>query len=298
MRAMKLNEQMQRVMRPLIAFAVRGGFLSGCLVLAALCWARPAAAQGSIGYVVDLEGRWLLNDNAGRVLSKGNQIPAGAVISADSPSQYDYIVIADLGGHIMASRRCRTSRCDSPLALPRSAAPQPSTIGVVLQTVMNLLWGEPARYSVHRVRDGELPDAVVRLKSGKVDLSPVFKQMKKESYQLEWRPLPPHDSPATARALKPLRFDWNPARPKDIAAPDLRPGLYLLSLLEPNGKELTDTHINAWVLVADPAAYDGSTNSFRQAAQLASGWGTNVSPESARSFLRAYLDHLARGAGK
>ncbi len=256
-------------------------------------------AQQQIGYVVDIDGKWLLDKQPPQALSKGQQLPAGGVIRIVSPSKNNYITIVSLSGDLIAHRQCdNPGDCDRPIRLGRDTKPQSSSVGGVMDAVMNLIWGEPDRYSVHRVRGGELPDGVVQLRDGQVDLGPVFKKREKDRYYLRFLTIPHDGKPASRKSLGPITFDWDPAKPSAIPINDLKPGLYELGLLERDGEEYVPTNITAWVLVSKPGEYGKATSSFQQAKTLTEKWGKDVKPQSVRSFLRAHLDHLAKEAAR
>ena len=102
---------------------------------------------------------------------------------------------------------------------------------------MGLLGGEPDRYSIHRKRDEELPDAVVQIKNGQLDLGPVFEKKGKGRYYLRLRPIPRKGKPAGGKWTGPLTLDWDPAKSQALAVAEIQPGLYELALLDREGDD-------------------------------------------------------------
>src|SRR5436190_5451343 len=148
----------------------------GLLLTVAFFSASRATAQ-QVGYVLEISGQWFLSANSQQNLAKSQALPAGGIINARSRAQMDRIVIVNLKGDIIARRDCGNSgECTRPIRLPQAAAPEPSTWGVIVSSVMSLLGGEPDRYSIHRKRDEELPDAVVQMKGEQLDPGPVFEK--------------------------------------------------------------------------------------------------------------------------
>src|SRR6267142_4057371 len=143
------------------------------------------AAQ-KVAYVVEAQGGWLLNNKPVRA---GETLYAGGVITNTSPSEDDHITIADLAGKPIDSRTCKSSsQCSQPINLPR-----PAKVGyfeMARQTVhwvMATLFSKPELVTVPGGARGitSLPDQVVHLDSGRIDLSSIFKQKDADRYYLE-----------------------------------------------------------------------------------------------------------------
>ncbi|HVQ36350.1 MAG TPA: hypothetical protein VMS31_02380 [Pyrinomonadaceae bacterium] len=277
------------------------------LLSGALSFVAPGVqAQQQVGYVVDLEGNWSLNGRAG--LSRGQSLPGGGSISAISPTDYDHIVIANLKGAIIARKTCRNrGECNAPIRLP-APPEQPGIIASAFGAAMNLIWGEPDRYSVHRTRSGELLDAVVQLTGDdQLDMGPVFSKSDAGKYYLRFTRVAvgrqggkalarTAQSSREIRQANPISFDWNPNHPVPVAVPNIRPGLYLLTILEQQNGAYSPSDLNSWILVSGPNTYGRSAASYQKAVEVTAGWGNAVTPEASRGFLRAHLDQLAKGA--
>jgi hypothetical protein len=271
--------------------------LALCLFLAVALLAPCVSAQQQVGYVLEMSGKWLLAGNS--QLANGRALPAGGVISVQSPTQDDYIVIVNLKGDIMARRSCRNSdECGHPIKLPRAIAPEPSTWSVLVSSVMGLLGGEPDRYSIHRKRDGDLPDNVVQLKDGQLDLSPVFERKGKGRYYLRLRAIPHEGKPASGKWIGPLTLDWDQTKLSTVSVSGLKAGLYELALLDRDGDDYLPAGASAWILASRPDEYSKTSSSFQEAVALTRKWGSDVTPEGIRSFLRAQLDRMAAQAAK
>jgi hypothetical protein len=253
-------------------------------------------AQRHIGYVIDIEGRWTLEGNSGKELTKGSQVPAGGVIHITSPTKYDRIVIIGLSNKPIAGRYCRNSgECNRPLRLPRAIVSERSILGVILDSVMRVFGREPDRYSVHGIREEELPDGIVLIKDGKVELGPIFEKKGSNRYHLRVRPVPPLQGSQMTTWSEPIPFDWKVGKSDStVSLPGVGPGLYELALVERSGSEYLPAGRSAWILVSRPGEHSKLVQSFQKGVELTEQWGKEVTPEATRSFLRAYLDYLSR----
>jgi hypothetical protein len=277
---------------------IRGavGFLT---LIALLLSGSSVQAERHIGYIIDIEGRWQLGVNPAQELSRGSQVPAGGVIRIESPTPYDYIVISNFSGDIIARRQCSNpGDCNRPLRLPRPVESHNSIFGAIIGSVMSLFGGEPDRYSVHGQRGDELSEGVVLIKDGQVALDPVFAGRGSERFYLRLRAVAPRGRPLTEPWIGPITFNWEPGKSSTASFEGIKPGLYELALLERSGNEYIPTGSTAWILASRPKQYRRLSLSFQKAVSLTQKWGKAITPEAARSFLRADLDYLARTARK
>jgi len=263
-------------------------------VLFALSLAQAARAQQHVGYVLEMGGTWQLGSQR---ISKGDQLPAGGVVSIQSPASDDHIVILDNNGRLLARRRCKVpDECGRPIVLPRANRARQSSAGILLDSVVKLLWGEPEKYILLRSRDQDLMDAVVRLDREKLDLGPALKQMAATDYHLRMREVAGDGK--SGAWLKPFALKLNPSAPAVVAAPGLRPGLYeVASFSNANGVYIP-TGDSAWVLVREGTEFEKAAAAEQEALALLAQWGDDVSSEVKRGFVRAHLSHLSRQAGK
>ena len=74
--------------------------------------------------------------------------------------------------------------------------------------------------------------------------------------------------------------------------PGLQPGLWRISLLQPNSEQ--PLGVDAWVLVSTAERYKTVAASFDQIVALTSKWNESASKDELRSFLRTALDALAQ----
>ena len=270
-------------------------------LFALLLLSQPALAQQA-GYVFDIAGRWTLGDDAGRSLSRGDRLPAGGVIRAQSPAADDFIVIVDNDGEIIARRRCaRPEECRQPVTLPAARRPRPSAVHVLVESVMTLLWGEPDTYVPLRSRGigvDLLQEGVALLKGGVVDLRMIFSKLPEGVYHFRMREVAGRGKAAPGEWAGPFELKWGPGAPAAHTAPGLRPGLFEVELLSGTEGMYLPTGTSAWVLVGEQAAFDRAAAAHREAAELAGRWGDDVSSEMRRGFLRAHLAHLARGGAE
>lgn len=259
---------------------------SGVLIVIGFA-AISLAAQSPVGYVVEIEGNWVLNGS--NALSLGEKLPAAGSIRRQSSSRDDRITIADMRGNVLepVSRNCGNGNCSGVITLPRQARAS-SLWNVAFDTVMEAIWGSPNRYSAHRSRSGEISDGVVKLTDGKIDLSSVLKIQGDQ--HLRWRVISQKEDSA-AEWTKPVKLE------KTALVSGFQPGLYEINLVRSNGGNYEPV-ASAWILVATAADYEKAQASFRAAQELTKTWGDKVRPESMQLFLQASLDNLARKAVK
>ncbi len=240
-------------------------------------------AQTNVGYVLDIEGNWVLNGS--NALSQGEKLPAAGSIRLNSASRFNRIVIADLRGEVIISRNCAVDNCSRAFSLPRNA-PTNSILNAAFDTVMEMIWGSPNRYSAHRSRSGELSDGVLKLNGATIDLKSVLNNQG-EQY-LRWQAVSPNKDDSCVWS-PPIKLD----KTATVSAADFKPGLYTFELRRRMG-ESYETTSSAWILVADETSYEKTLASFQQAKDLTKKWGETVKPETVRLYLQAKLDDLAR----
>lgn len=262
------------------------------LVFILLTWALAAATAPNVAYVLERQGDWSV-DGVAKPLGVGAAIAAGAKIVNGHPKDGDTLVLIDPNGDLLKRVRCARNEChecrtpdtctDAVQPVPAAKTSVPST---PFSAAMDLLASKPDRYTVPRISGPALADAVVVLDQDHCDLSPVLYQLTKGAYSLRWRDL----NFAKAKPLT-TSVDLTPGRPALVAAAPAA-GLYELTLVEKTApKEGSPT---AWILLVPTGQSLGATASFQQALSRAAKWSPNVSPEAARSFLRASLDDIAR----
>jgi hypothetical protein len=141
------------------------------------------AAQNPVGYVLEIEGNWILNGS--NSLSQGEKLPAAGSIRLQPNSSRDSrITIADMRGANIKNLNCAVNGCARAFLLPRQTQPG-SLWNYIYTSTIEMIWGSPAKYSAHRSRSGELSDGVLLLKDEKIDFNPVINQAG-ENY-LRWR---------------------------------------------------------------------------------------------------------------
>jgi len=249
-----------------------------------------SVAQTPIGYVLEIEGSWHVNNDFNNTLTLGGKLPASGVISVRSPSRSDRIVIANMRGKIIAARHCAIQDCTRNFTLPQRA-PLRSAANVLFRTAMDLIWGAPARYSFHRSRNSPLPDGLAKLEGQALDLSQLLTEQRQ--YHIRWREVPPAGA-AEGVWSQTMMVEVREGSPAYIHVKDVKPGLYEFSLLRPLEGRLVSDGSSSFVLVLPPTKFAKALASFRQATKTTEGWGDKIKPETAQLFLRAYLDGLAQ----
>lgn len=259
---------------------------------------KPVQSKLDAAYVLQIEGKWFLDRYPREYLAMGQRIRAGEKIRIQSPASNDHIAIAGPSGEIIISRNCsNAAECYHRFVIPTPEDAEPTIIGTILHTAMRLIYGKPERYSVHGVRsiNNDLEEAVCLIDKGKVDLSRAFRRMPTGGYYLKIRTLQPNVSKKT---YGPLGYDWNESAVSVLDANDLQPGLYEIRLLVRSDDQYEATSLTVWVLLLNKSEYNRASDSFRQAITLTDKWREQISDDTKRSVLRAFLDNLANGIPK
>ena len=179
--------------------------------------------------------------------------------------------------------------------------PEESTlVSRILAEAKRAFSEHPDRYvpTITRGAGGSLQEAVVRLKDGHLEVAPAFQSMKKGSYLLRIRSPKDEAEPISGGALEQLAFEWDPEHPVPLAVGNLRPGVYVLSLLRTHSEDHEPTGDQSWILATGAADFEKAAASFQQAKQTVSQWPEVVQQGEARGFLRAYLDLASRPGAK
>ena len=271
-----------------LSFDLVPGFLA--LVLCA----GSAVAQEKIAYVLDVNGEWYLGTGANVNLKKGSALPGGTFIKARQPNDVThFIVIADRNGRIMEKRYCRDrGACDRAIQLPAAIETQPSLAARLIDAVMGLWSGEPARYKTFASRGSAhgLQESVALLEDGHVDLKDMLAALGQGEYTIQF--MVPADQPNLA-AVGPLAVSWGGTGSASIAAGSLTPGLYQVQMLDAERQQPLEIGTEAWVLITTPADYPMLSSQFNDGLKMARGWRADgLKPTTMTSFLRAYLDYL------
>jgi hypothetical protein len=272
-----------------------------CLLLSVMLLPIPPldakeSVLEDVGLVLKVKGEWLLN---GKAVVAGETLPAGGKIlhspNKGGESSFDYITVVRFDGKLESRSWDNADTWKDPIHLPGATKEVPSPWKRIVAAVMGVFPGHPEKYTQMSVRGSaaDLRDAVVEFKDGQVNLTAVFKQMKKRTYLLLFQPTDGTTASRQQGALKPALFDWDPDAPSPLRVDGLRPGLYDLSLLSAESENHQITGAKAWVLVSDNARYEQTATAFQQGVALTEQWGKGAPSDAARSFLRAYLDSLA-----
>jgi len=267
-----------------------------CVLFAAFCLSSSIKArERTVGHVLDVEGEWYLDGRPGQALSMGEELPASGVIRIPSPSRFAYIVIRYSDNQIV-SRRCRNHvECEQPILLPRAIQRQATIGDFIIEKALGVIRRNLVSPSVHsgRSADGALREAVVQIKDGQVDLAPVFTEMNDGTYYVRVERRTPDGKTADGGSAKQIKVRWNSVTAATTPAAKFQPGLYELVLLEKRGAEYKPTITTAWFLAGNLDQYAQTVAPFCEATRLTATWRGDVSEGTARSFLRAFLIHLA-----
>ena len=253
--------------------------------------AEPSKPSTDAGFVLDIYGKWRMEGKENRQLSMGEALPIGAAIRAVNPEQRDnYITIAYLDGQAKIYACSVRATCYQPIEMPKTK-PKPSTYTAIVEAVKRLFRHDPYQYVSALSRSEELKEGVVELRGRRINLQPMFRNMRKGFYLLLLEPISEGVPPAAE--IETLKFLWNPGQPTPLQVGRLKPGAYNVVLLDPYSSSLEPLGIDAWMVVATPENYEAAQQQFNYTMKLIESWKNNVKPDAARAFLRASLLNLA-----
>lgn len=171
----------------------------------------------------------------------------------------------------------------------------PAKVGFIQQTnqslsaAVNPLFQEsPARYitPVSRGLESQTADGVALLQGNRVDVAPVLQEMDLGTYRLRVEPLS-----GSAGSPASVQLQWTGSGPAFVPIPGVKPGLYRIVRLTPNGEPEAG---DAWILISGPDRFAKDSASFHSAVEATKKWPDDVDARAPRAVLRAYLDSLSR----
>lgn len=259
--------------------------------------ASLAQKPQKVGYVLEMVGAWNLSDSP-QPLSLGQQLAGGALLSNPSPADGDHVVIANLRGEIIKTVRCKsvtckecrdTANCEDRIKPLPVATDQTGILSAIFQAVMDLFSSKPDRYSIHRARGTNFTlnaDAVLLLEGSNVDVRSVLRDQEKGDYTLQFYFLSKSNMAANGWVSEDIPLRWDPAMPVNVDVAGIAPGLYRLSVT--HNEDIS----TAWVLLSEQSDYPRLSVEYEKAVAETGHWGEAVSPQTKRSYLRAYLEYL------
>jgi hypothetical protein len=167
---------------------------------------------------------------------------------------------------------------------------------------MSLLFGDPDRYSVHRVRGEPLLDGVIEIRKSELNFDSVFPSKNPQSALVMLKPLVPTSKKSSDR-IGPIRLNRESKDRLIAVLPNTDPGLYQLEALSGDERHFAFTNQSAWVLLSNSQHYTRAKEDFQNAVNLTKMWRHDsnrrfkqeVSETTLRAFLHAQLDRLATG---
>jgi hypothetical protein len=247
------------------------------LIPALLAAAVSAGAQQADGRVMGITGKWW--DAGMAVLHFGSPVGTDATLKCAAEST---ILVGGSGLRIYG--RCDRSGQFHLKDAPRQAEPK-GLFDRLRAAVEPYGRRSPEGLIAAVSRDfgREVREAAVPLRNGQVDVAPAFRDALPGAYQVRLAPL---------AGGQPVVFQaqWAAGQPLPIPAPNLKPGLHRLAVLEEGGRVGSE----AWVLVCAAGEYAPVSADFQQAIDLTSKWADDLDAAAVRPVLRAYLESLAK----
>jgi hypothetical protein len=251
-----------------------------------------------VGYVLAVRGEWRVKTSPPQRIAAGRALGAAdTIVAGPAPWEDRQITIVWRDGtavtHVCAEPASLAStrngwECTKPI--PGHAPASESVFHRIVEAVMDHFGGHPVRPTSLLSRgdelapDGAVTDAVLLVRNGELDVAPAFARVEAGDYDLTFLEIQlnstgavPHGTPVH------VSYAWTPGTPSTLRAEVMRPGLY----------ELRVQDAQAWILVCGTETWEQARLEYQRAASLAEAWGRAVSPQDARSFLRATLGLLA-----
>ncbi|HKX30376.1 MAG TPA: hypothetical protein VJ302_21980 [Blastocatellia bacterium] len=267
----------------------------GLAVVVGLSW--PVGGQGRrtppVAFVQRVEGDWSLNGSPTKI-KVGQNLRAGDLVTWNGAGKNSggrsgslrvrspEIFITFLCEAQPISRSCESlEQCRDPISIADACRPQ--SIWVKGARVLSRIL--PARYSTlinAGSRGGQLPDGVVKLEGGQVDLSRWLSGVEPGKHRLRFHPLPIEGRKAGLEAGLEVTIK---DRGQSIIVPreSLEPGLFLV----------TAGDQEAWVMVTPAAQFTAASDFFAEAVRFVTNWREPVNGADRRIYLRTWLYYLA-----
>jgi hypothetical protein len=256
---------------------------------------RCVSAQETAGVITSVSGTWLIN---GVKVRQGQLVPVGCVVQAKKPNaRYGRIVIKLLD-LTEINRICdRQGSCGDPLELPdavvprsRSAQGDQQPLGFWDRFILAIVASRRPEYRRILKRGGsDFRDQVVILRNGQLDLTSVFAGHRSHQFSLNIEPINGRLVGVSSTVIERPRLNWNTYRRAIIEAPAMTPGLYRVTLSEPEGSKTPGPPVDVWILVVEPARYPQAAAEYRRARSATAGWSPELEIR-ADDLLRAFLD--------
>jgi hypothetical protein len=216
-----------------------------CLVfLSILLVTRTAAMGQSVGGEVDsLLGKWYIEGEDLKLLSKGAKIPAGKKI-VPQLSHPDYYIYIKLEYPANTWKKCQMN--------DDCVIPEEGVIARYMKFIMDVILPRREKESKSVKGDGaQLTDNVVSLEGDLLDLSPVFKYAKAGRYPLMLNSLGGGSSEIIT-----FNLTWAPDNPQSarVRLSKLKNGLYAIYILTQSGRPKGGPE-DALVLICDATEY-------------------------------------------
>jgi hypothetical protein len=258
-----------------------------------------SADQLKSGWVLDIAGTWVLEGQSSP-LSRAQTLPVGGVLVNPSPHDDDYITVANMRGEVFKIIRCKDNVCRQCVKGggcydPIQPLPQGPDEGgpffTVLQGMIQLFFGQPDRYSIHRARSAAFDlatESVLKLEGKKLDLGQFMRERMSGTFSFEFDPLDSKMKLDANSQPTTVTIEWNPDNPKSAIVLGVRPGLY--RVIDGTNKRPG----SAWVLVCEAANYDSTAATYESFLKSTESWGGEIDHDAKISYQRAFLDYLSR----
>jgi hypothetical protein len=274
---------------PLLALA---GIAAAIVVVAtaAVIWRSSGAGhQGPkeiVGFVLNYQGQWV-RENAkskGDRLDFGMQLFKDDVLVPDGPDAW--IELCLFSG---APKRIDAKQINGKTTVPAEKERQVAWA----PRVWHALTADYRPIAVTAVsRDPvELGDAVVRLKDGQAELGNLLRAFRDGSYVLRLEPVVSEDTRMPQNRKLEVRVRWERGGAGSIGLPNVSPGLYKVRVCDASKLSCKG---EGWVLLAKASVFEARRHAYQEAVHLVDTvWSREITTESKRNFLQAYLKQLA-----
>lgn len=283
---------MNRSGQPLFTPAVVAALLVAAL--AAVAASGQEDPKRTAGFVVDIEGIWLLEiDGVESRVAGGQRLPDGGRLR---PLSHEALIrIAFPNGKSATYKR--PGNYSAPIVLRSPTVSSPASLPDRLEAALAKFYSRPRSAYVPNISRGGLArpvlrEAVVEWTEEGLDLRPVFQQVPAGTYLLllQKRVADKEDLCWTDVARETWR--WAPGSSSRLRLREgFGPGLWRVELLDE--VEAGGAPADAWILVSRPEDYPRQAAELQRAVDTATLWGSGLQESALRGRLRAYLEVLA-----
>jgi hypothetical protein len=269
-------------------------FVLTCALGAPLLRSYEGPKDGSAGpenCVLGTTGHWVELDSTGKPLDAirlGVSIKSNSCVAGDGGTLV--VSMTDRTTFLTCDRKDKECRPSTEYKCVRFVSASRGDRGVLASVIDAALCSgdeHPTHYrlAVSRGLEPHVADSVIELEGTILDFAPAFVDMSPGRYRVRL------ENVDGGAPIGPVELEWSESHQGKARIQGIRPGLYRLLRLGPEG-DLAEPE--AWVLVDGPQDFAKDSAAFQLAKKEIGEWPEGVDPRAPGTVLRAYLESLSR----